>query len=103
MRLHELTERIEARILTRSAGAEAEVRRAYAGDRMSDLLNKASGETLVVSHLSSSHLLRVAKLMDAPAVCLLDGKTPAQALVAEADRQGTVIMVSPHNMEKTCG
>jgi len=101
--LGELASGIGARVLTAAPGAARVVERVYAGDRMSDLLNHASATTLVVTNLATSQLVRAASLMDAAAVCLLNGVVPDPALLSAAASTGTALIVSPFDLFETCG
>ncbi|MHB1034521.1 MAG: hypothetical protein ACYC35_05980 [Pirellulales bacterium] len=103
MDIHALAERIGARVLTTVKPALAEVRRVYAGDRVSDLLNEASDSTLLVSNLVGEPLLRVAELMGAAGICFVNGRVPEPNLVDEADQRGTVLLSSPACLFETCG
>ena len=51
----------------------AQIAKIYAGDRVSDLLDQASDTTLLVTNLMSLQLIRLAELMDVPAVCFVNG------------------------------
>jgi len=104
MKLGELATQIGARVLTpprRRAGVE--VTRVYAGDIISDLLREASETTLLVTHLASPQLLRVAELMDLAGICFVQGREPTPEIVAAAAERGIVLMVSPLDLFETCG
>lgn len=103
MRLDELADRLGARVVTPEGDGSRVVERVYAGDRMSDLLNHAGATTLVVTNLATAQLVRAAALMDASAVCLLNGVVPGPELLAAAASSGTVLLVSPFDMFETCG
>lgn len=94
MNLIDLAEKIGARILAGARAEEIEIDRFYADDKISELLDKACDRTLVVSQIVDRHLFRVAKLVDAPAVCLPDGLVPAPEMIEAADELGTVLMIS---------
>ncbi len=96
-----IAERVGARLWTPEAGRAVE--RVYAGDRMSDLLNAVTDTTLLVTNLTNSTLVRLIELMDAPAVCLLDGVEPEDAIVEAARTHGAALLVSPVDMFETCG
>ena len=98
-----LIRRIGAKVLTSGAMLDAEIKRIYAGDRISDLLSQGDTETLLVTNLAGRHILRAAELMDVPAICLLNGISPEHGLTTVADRNGTVLFVSPYDMFETCG
>lgn len=103
MKLEQLAHEISARIFTPGRGLNVEVDQVYAGDRISDLLNAAGDHALLVSNLSSTHLLRVAELMDIPGLCLVGGQTPDESMLAAAAEHGTLLMVSRAGLFETCG
>jgi hypothetical protein len=51
MKLDKIAEAIGATIITPSDISKIEIRHVYAGDKMSDLLNEASDDTLLVTNL----------------------------------------------------
>lgn len=102
MKLSELADKLEAQIVANVEKAdEARVERFHISDRISDLLNCASEGTLLVTGLVNVHLARVAELMDAPGICLLDGLAPDAPLLEAALRRGIVLMVSESDREET--
>ena len=104
MKLAYLAEKIGAQVLTNQDKAErVEIEHAYAGDRMSNLLSEGSETTLLVTNLSNAMLPRVAELVDAAGLCLLNGLSPEPAMIRAADERGIVLMVSPVGMFETCG
>lgn len=103
MRLDQLAERIGATVHIPDRGRTVDASQVYAGDRISDLLNAASDHALLVSNLASSHLLRVAELMDVPGICLVHGQTPDPDMIEIAQEHGTFLMTSPVSLFETCG
>ena len=103
VRLDELARCVGAQIITGDACPQRIVEKIYAGDRVSDLLNEASDRTLLVTNLMSLQMLRVAELMDVPAICFVNGVSPEPEIVAKADGTGTTLMVSPIGVFETCG
>ncbi len=102
MKLVELAQLIDARILT-DVPQHLEIEHIYAGDRVSDLLNQAHDRALLVSNLSGLQLVRMAGLMDVPAICLCNGLMPDERVIDAAADQGTVLLVSPVSLYETCG
>jgi redox-sensing transcriptional repressor len=103
VRLDELARCVGAQIITGEACPQRVVEKIYAGDRVSDLLNEASDRTLLVTNLMSLQMIRVAELMDVPAICFVNGVSPEPEIVAKADGTGTTLMVSPIGVFETCG
>jgi len=102
-KLSDLIKWIDAEILTGVAARDAEIETVYAGDRISDLLSQGREGTLLVTNLTGVHLLRVAELMDVPALCLLGDVFPEAELTQAAKSRGTVLLVSRFGMFETCG
>jgi redox-sensing transcriptional repressor len=103
MKLEDLAHDIGARVITPGKHAGTEVAKIYAGDRVSDLLNAASAQTLLVSNLASVQMLRVAELMDVPGICFVNGVEPDSEVVDLARQNGTLLLVSPVGVFETCG
>jgi hypothetical protein len=103
MKLDELARAIGATTVTPGHGATVDLDQVYAGDRISDLLNAAGENILLVSNLASAHLTRVAELMDLPGLCLVNRQQPDAAMLEAARTHGTLLMVSPVSLFETCG
>lgn len=103
MRFHQLAAQIGARVLTPEQLGDPEIERVYAGDKMSDLLSQAGAKTLLVTSLTGPQLLRLAELMDVPAICLVKGASPDPVLLEAAGQKHTALMISPEGMFETCG
>ena len=94
MKVSELASRAGMQLFSPPDDALADVSRVYAADTMSELIAHASTGTILVTHLDNAQLARVAELMDAPAVCLVDHEHPAPGLLEAARRAGAAVVVS---------
>lgn len=94
MKITDLVRRSGMTLSSPPEDADGEVNRVYAADTISDLIAHASSGTLLVTHLDNPQLVRVAELMDAPAICLVDGAQPGPELREAAHRAGAALMVS---------
>jgi redox-sensing transcriptional repressor len=103
MKLEDLAQNIGARVVTPGRPGGTEIAKIYAGDRVSDLLNAASAQTLLVSNLASVQMLRVAELMDVPGICFVNDVEPGADVVELARQNGTLLLVSPSGVFETCG
>lgn len=103
MELNRLAEALDADLLVRPEGREPVIGRVFASDRMSDLLDAVTDDTLLVTNLANVMLNRAMELMDVPAICLLNGVTPEKGLLDAARKHGTAVIVSPCPMYETCG
>ncbi len=103
MRLNDLARCLGARILTHeNRAATIQVSRAFAANRMSDLLAGADSSTLLISSLSNPHLLRALELLDVPCLCLASDAHPTDAFVAAARDHDKVVLLSPDTLAETC-
>ncbi|MBN2494135.1 MAG: hypothetical protein JXR96_06060 [Deltaproteobacteria bacterium] len=80
-----------------------EIGSAFAGDRISDLLNRASDGALLITNLTGEQVLRVAELMEVPAICFCEGRCPDESCCAAARRCDKALVVSPAGLFETCG
>jgi hypothetical protein len=103
MNLARIAVLIEARILPVGAGADREISRVYAGDRISDLIAQASPKTLLVTNLANAQLVRVAQLMECPGICIANGADPGPEVTAALSAGGTTVLVSGVGLFETCG
>jgi hypothetical protein len=101
MKVSELAALADMQLVSPSADDGTEVCRVHAADTMSELIAHASPGTLLVTHLDNAQLARVAELMDAPAVCLVDGAHPGSGLLEAACRAGAAVMVSSSGLAET--
>jgi hypothetical protein len=101
MKVAELAEHAGIQLVSPEKHAGTLVSQVYAANTMSDLIAHASSGTILVTHLDNPQLARVAELMDAPAVCLVDGAQPGRELLDAARRAGTAVMVSGLGMADT--
>jgi predicted transcriptional regulator len=103
MNLECLVEKFGGSILTNGNSPKVDIERIYAGDRISDLLNQANQNTLLVSNLASQQLLRMVHLMEAAGLCLVNGMHPDDEMIELANQNNTTLIVSPYDMFETCG
>jgi hypothetical protein len=103
MRTSELAERAGLRVVTPGRNPSVSGDQVYAGDRISDLLNAAGECVLLVTNLASAQLMRMAELLDVPAICLVNEQTPDDNMLRTAQEHATAILVSPAGLFETCG
>jgi len=103
MKPTEIASALNARVCCAGTFPECDVQHAYAGDRISDLIGHASPETLLVTNIANTQLIRVAELVGVGAICLVGGVEPSPELLSTAQATGTVVLVSPAGLFETCG
>jgi hypothetical protein len=101
VKIDEVARRLDTQVLDSGAGSPGEVSCAVASDRMSDLLEHASSQTLLVTNLATPQLLDMADLMDVPAVCITSTAPPDPAFAAARLRCRVALILSPLGPEET--
>lgn len=101
--LQDLANALGARIFVDKNLEHRLIEHVFAGDRMSDLLGAVAERMLIVTHLGNQGMIRLIELMDASAICLLNGVPPCQELLEVAEESGTPVIVSPFGMYESCG
>ena len=92
MKLREIAERIKARPLTFEVPLDHEVRDFVASNRVSELLNGLTSQTLLVTSLLNSQILKVAELMDVRGICFTNHTIPDPAVIETASKLGIALM-----------
>ena len=103
MKLEELIQAIDARVLYPGSKKGTEIDRVFAGDKMSALLEQAGPNTMLVTSLANTQLACMAELMDCPVLCLVDDAEPEPKLLETAARGDTAVVVCALDMFETCG
>jgi hypothetical protein len=103
MRIDRIAQAIGGELLGGALDHPVEISRVYAGDRMSDLLNEVADGTLLVTHLAHPALMRSMDLLEAAAVCFVNGAAPEADVASASNAHRIVMLASPHGMYETCG
>ena len=88
------------KLLVDAPAGRGDVARICASNTMSDLIANAGRDTLIVTSLNNSQLVRVAELMEVPGICLVADATPCPELLESARLAGTSLMVTPLGMDE---
>ena len=67
---------------------------------MSDLLERAGPDTLLVTALANPHLFRMAELMDVPGICLVRHPEPGPGLLEAACASGAALLLAGGELEQ---
>jgi len=102
MKVDTVAEKLLAKILTPSKVCEKEIRRFCAFERISELLNGVTSDTLLVSGKLNPQLLRVAELFEVPAICILGDTFPDPEMIKAAIENETMLMVSSLGKKEVC-
>ncbi len=81
----------------------AEVHNACGSDMMSDVLAFVKDQSVLLSGLVNTQVIRTAEMMDMLCIVLVRGKEPTAEMIELAKEFGIVLMTTPLRMFTACG
>ena len=93
----------EGKLLTTGVNLETEVKGAFAGDLMSDVLASIQPEAVLLTGLCNPQVVRTALIADVKAIVFVRGKNPADETIALALEENLPIISSPLGLYKLSG
>ena len=83
--------------------AEKDIHTACGCDLMSDVLAFVKDQSLLLTGLINSQVIRTAEMMDIIAVCFVRGKVPTEDVVELAKEKGITILTTDYPLYLSCG
>ena len=103
MNLSEIRTILNAVVLTDEDALQKVVACAYCADLMSDVLSFSVTNSLLITGLTNTQVIRTAEMADLPAILFVRGKFPPPETLQLAQELGIAVMVSPYRMFDCCG
>lgn len=103
MKIREIAELLDAKILCGEDKIDGEVHSACGCDMMSDVLAFVKEQAVLITGLCNPQVVRTAEMMDMRCIVFVRGKTPPAEVVALADDAGIVVMATDARMYVACG
>ena len=103
MKLNEIIQLTNARIVAGQNMDIGEIVAAYSSDLMSDVLTLDTERLLLISGLANVQLIRTAEMADVATVLLARGKTTSPEMIDMADKAGLVLLESPFSLFRASG
>ena len=82
---------------------DKEVRTACGSDMMSDVLAFVKDQSVLLTGLVNSQVIRTAEMMDMVCIVFVRGKTPSAEMLELAEERDLVVMSSDYRMFTACG
>ena len=82
---------------------DVEVHNACGSDMMSDVLAFVKDQSILLSGLVNTQVVRTAEMMDMVCIVFVRGKEPTPEMIALAEERGIVLMTTPLRMFTACG
>lgn len=103
MKLSEVKEILDAKVLTKDASLDDEVNSACGSDLMSDVLAFVKDKALLLTGLVNPQVVRTAEMMDISTIVFVRGKIPDDALISLAESKDIVLMSTEFPLFLACG
>lgn len=103
MKISEIAQLLDGVIHTTTLKEDVDIRGAFAGDLMSDVLASIRPESLLVTGLNNPQVIRTALIADTRLVILARGKVPSAEMLALADEEKIPIICSPLGIFEIAG
>ena len=94
MKLPELVEKLELKVVSGAGALDREVTGGYVGDLLSDVMANSDKGQAWVTIQGHINVVAVGTLKELAAVILVNGREPAPDTVAKADEEGLPILLS---------
>ena len=103
MTLEEVKEILNAEVITGSNNLQMEIKMGCGSDLMSDVLAFTKAESLLLTGLTNTQVIRTAEMADIVAICFVRGKMPDEDTIRLAESKGTPLLMTQLPMFESCG
>ena len=103
MKISQMQELLEARVLCCEENIGNHVYSACGCDLMSDVLAFVKDQAVLLTGLVNPQVIRTAEMMDMICVVFVRSKVPTQEMIDLARESGIVLMVSDKRLYEACG
>ncbi len=105
MLLSDVKSILAAKILTRETEEtlSTQIHTACGCDLMSDVLAFVKDQTMLLTGLINSQVIRTAEMMDIVAICFVRGKLPPADVIELAEEKGIALLATEEPLYLACG
>ena len=103
MKIREILDALDARLLTPDADLEVDVHAACGSDMMSDVLAFVKDQSVLLTGLCNPQVIRTAEMLDIVCLIFVRGKKPDETLIQMAKDRDLIVMETGHRMFSSCG
>ena len=103
MTLAEIKEILKAEVITGSGNLRMEIKMGCGSDLMSDVLAFTKAESLLLTGLTNTQVVRTAEIADIVAICFVRGKKPDEETITLAESKGIPLLMTQLPMFESCG
>ena len=103
MILNDIRKLLKATVLARGEDLEMKIERAYCADLMSDVLAFSISNSLLITGLTNTQVIRTAEVATIKAIVFIQNKRPDIQTISLANEKKIPLLVTDFSMFDTCG
>ena len=103
MTVNDIQTILKAQVLCTGEGLDSQVHTACGSDMMSDVLAFVKDQSVLLTGLVNSQVVRTAEMMDMVCIVFVRGNCPDQEILALAQQRGIAVLTTPYRMFTACG
>ena len=103
MKISDIQQILEAKLLTPGLDMECEVLNAFGSDMMSDVLAFVKNQAVLLTGLTNPQVVRTAIMMDMSCIVFVRGKQPDDTVQEMAQEAGIVVLLTKYTMFTASG
>ena len=103
MTLGEVKEILKAEVIIGSNDLQMEIKMGCGCDLMSDVLAFIKSDSLLLTGLTNTQVVRTAEMADIVAICFVRGKKPDEETIRLAKSKGIPLLMTQLPMFESCG
>ena len=103
MVLSDIKNKLDAELLVGEEDLDLEIGMACGSDLLIDVLAFAKSDSLLLTGLTNSQVIRTAEVADIKAVCFVRGKRPPAETIEQARQKGIPLLCTSLPLYEACG
>ena len=103
MTVNDIQTILKAQVLCTGEGLDSQVHTACGSDMMSDVLAFVKDQSVLLTGLVNSQVVRTAEMMDMVCIVFVRGKRPDEQILSLARQRGIAVLSTPYRMFTACG
>ncbi len=102
MKINEIKEIVNAEIVTDFSNDNTDIKYGFASDLMSDVLALVKNDSLLITGLNNTQVIRTAEMVDLSTVLFVRGKKPCKDVINLAKENSVTVLSTEYTMFKAC-
>ena len=103
MKIREMAELLDAKVLCGEDLMDRDVKSAFACDMMSDVLAFVKEQGVLLTGLCNPQVVRTVQMMDMICIIIVRGKIPPAEVIEMAREEGITLLATTERMYGACG